>query len=177
MPPSLPTRRAPILVWVVVFLLVLAAVAGVAWTFLRDNADVVSQAVDGEAQPRLPIGMLSVNGESFVVELARSEDEQRRGLSFRPPLAPDEGMLFVYDVAQPQRFWMFGMTFPLDIIFIRDTLVVHVEQNVPPPSGITPPAVISSPTFADMVLELPAGTAARIGIIAGTDVSVSLPAP
>ena len=123
-----------------------------------------------DGQPRLPTTTLTVNGYVFTVELARSPEEQRQGLSFRAPLQPDEGMLFVYDVPQEQQFWMFGMTFPLDMVFLRDQKVVYIAENVPPPTGIAPPAIVRSPADADMVLELSAGTAERIGMDIGTEI-------
>ncbi len=156
-------------------LLLIGACGAIGWVLLNDNVASVSQIVDGTPQPRLPTGELTVNSQTFTVELARSPEEQQQGLSFRPLLAADEGMLFVYDVAQPQRFWMLGMKFPLDIIFLNDHRVVYVASNVPPPVGLAPPVTVSSPTDADMVLELPAGTAERAGIVEGSRVIVTIP--
>ena len=161
--------------WACAILLVLGAFGTIGWVVLNDNVGSVSRIIDETPQPRLPTGTLMVNSQTVTVELARSPEEQRQGLSFRPPLAADEGMLFVYPVAQPQTFWMFGMTFPLDIVFLNDHRVVSVASNVPPPVGLAPPVTVASPADADMVLELLAGTAERAGIVEGTFVTVRIP--
>lgn len=51
-------------------------------------------------------------------------------MSGRETLAPNEGMLFVF--AQPgiHHFWMKGMNFPLDFIWIRDKVVVEITEDV-----------------------------------------------
>jgi uncharacterized membrane protein (UPF0127 family) len=39
-------------------------------------------------------------------------------------------MLFRFDTPGNYGFWMKGMRFPLDLVWIREGIVVHVEQNV-----------------------------------------------
>ncbi|UYG02830.1 DUF192 domain-containing protein [Halomonas sp. LR3S48] len=54
------------------------------------------------------------------VELARSSSERQKGLMDRDHLAPDAGMLFLYEEQQPAAgsFWMYRTRIPLDIAFI-----------------------------------------------------------
>lgn len=107
------------------------------------------------------------------VELARTAEERTRGLGGHAPLGADEGMLFVFPEAGRHSFWMKGMTFALDIIWIRDGQVVHVAADVPPPRPGTADSelpIYTPPAAANYVLEVPAGFAARWSIQAGSRV-------
>ena len=107
------------------------------------------------------------------VELARTAEERTRGLGGHAPLGADEGMLFVFPEAGRHSFWMKGMTFALDIIWIRDGQVVHVLPDVPPPGPGAPDSALpiyTPPAAANYVLEVAAGFAARWGIQAGSGV-------
>jgi uncharacterized membrane protein (UPF0127 family) len=95
-------------------------------------------------------------------------DEIARGLMFRPSLADDRGMLFLFDQPRQPSFWMKNMLIPLDLVFLDGTgTVVDVIANVQPcaadPCPNYPP---SSP--AQAVLEINAGGAAAHGIEVGT---------
>ena len=52
------------------------------------------------------------NRVAVPVEVARTEAEKTRGLSGRDRLAPDRGMLFVYEAPVRPLIWMRGMRFP-----------------------------------------------------------------
>ena len=56
---------------------------------------------------------------AFIVEVARTAEEQALGLMNRPSLAPDRGMIFPYDPPRPAAFWMKNTLIPLDMIFVR----------------------------------------------------------
>ena len=107
------------------------------------------------------------------VELARTAEERTRGLGGHAPLGADEGMLFVFPEPGRHSFWMKGMTFALDIMWIRDGQVVHVIADVPPPRSGTPDSelpIYTPPAAANYVLEVPAGFAARWNIQSGSRV-------
>src|SRR5262245_30249841 len=55
----------------------------------------------------------------FNVELADTMERRERGLMFRMEMAPNDGMLFVYDRPQQMTFWMHNTYLPLDMIFVR----------------------------------------------------------
>lgn len=54
------------------------------------------------------------------VEVARTREEQQRGLMYRKELAPDAGMIFVFASEKPHPFWMANTLVPLDMLFIGD---------------------------------------------------------
>jgi uncharacterized protein len=100
----------------------------------------------------------------FDIELAVTPAQQAQGLMFRQRMAPDAGMLFLYDRPQSVAMWMKNTLIPLDMLFI-DTKgrITGIEERTVPFSTQT----IESPGLASAVLELNAGTAERLGIRTG----------
>lgn len=121
-----------------------------------------------ESVPMLPTTMLRVGDRSILVEVASDNASRALGLSYRDALASDRGMLFDFPSPQNRSFWMNGMKFPLDILFLRDHVVVDIHANVLPPSGTSGiPEIIRSKTKADQVLEINAGKSVEWGIVEG----------
>lgn len=111
-----------------------------------------------------------IHGETIVVDVAESPEQQERGLSGRARLAPGEGMLFVYADAGSLVFWMRDMLIPIDIVWLSNHRVVHIEASVPPPRPGT--ALRELPTYragqpANFVLELAAGRSRELGLKIG----------
>ena len=107
---------------------------------------------------------------SVTVEIADDPDERAKGLMFRRVLAPDAGMLFIYEQPQPVSFWMRNTLIPLDMIFIDSRGEVrHVHPNARPLDETSiPGAMVGDPAPARlMVLEVAGGEAARLGIRPG----------
>jgi uncharacterized membrane protein (UPF0127 family) len=101
---------------------------------------------------------------TFTVEVARTEDEQHRGLMDRPSLAADAGMLFDFHATQPIAMWMKNTLIPLDMLFItEDGRIAGIAQRAIPNST----AIISSPVPVRAVLELNGGTCDRLHIAVG----------
>lgn len=111
---------------------------------------------------------VEIAGATLHVDVADTESLQERGLSGRSGLAPDEGMLFVFETDGEYSFWMKEMLFPIDIVWISsDGEVVFVSKNVSP---VSYPASMKPDTPARYVLELPAGFADAHGVEKGTKV-------
>ena len=71
------------------------------------------------------------------VDIADTQDLRMTGLSNHEELELDRGMLFVYSEASPRGFWMKGMEFPIDIIWITEECKIsNITENVPIPSMI-----------------------------------------
>lgn len=144
---------------------VVLAVCGIvlaAAGFLR-----VQQAVES----RKPVEAEAVlRGRTFRIEVADTIDKREKGLGGRDSLPADQGMFFPFPAAQYWVFWMKGMRFPIDIIWIQDGKVVDIDADVPAPKGL--PLETYSPTApADAVLELNAGIAADIGLEKGDELT------
>lgn len=97
----------------------------------------------------------------FDVEVARSEEEQQKGLMFRTSLPANGGMLFPFAKPKIATFWMKNTPLPLDMIFIRaDGSIDRIAENTIPES-LEP---VASGGEVAAVLELAGGTAARLGL-------------
>lgn len=97
----------------------------------------------------------------FNVEVARTDEEQDRGLMFRTNLPADGGMIFPFDKPRIGSFWMKNTLIPLDMVFIRaDGSIDRIAENTIPES--LEPVVSGGEVSA--VLELAGGTAAKLGI-------------
>ncbi len=97
----------------------------------------------------------------FNVEVARTDEEQDRGLMLRTGLPADGGMIFPFEKPRIGSFWMKNTLIPLDMIFIRaDGSIDRIAENTIPES--LEPVVSGGEVSA--VLELAGGTAARLGI-------------
>ena len=86
-------------------------------------------------------------------------------------------MLFVFESGRASSFWMKGMRFALDFVWISSGCeVVGVTANVPPPASNTAGSTLpthSSPAPAAYVFEINAGEVAAHDIAAGDPVRFS----
>jgi uncharacterized protein len=109
---------------------------------------------------------IQIRHSIYTVELAITEAEKERGLGYRDRLDENHGMLFPYDHAEKFSFWMKGMSFPIDIIWIRDQKIVDISKNVPVATSSVLP-IYSPREPVNQVLEVAAGTSERNGIQIG----------
>ena len=76
---------------------------------------------------RLTAGMHLIQAE-----LAQTPDERSTGLMFRTAMAANEGMLFAFEQAGTQCFWMKNTLLPLSIAFVADDgSVVNIDEMKP----------------------------------------------
>jgi uncharacterized membrane protein (UPF0127 family) len=105
----------------------------------------------------------------FGVWIAADDESRERGLMHVRELPPDTGMLFVFELPQAVSFWMKNTYLSLDLAFIApDGTVVNVAADATPLS--LEPIESAAPVL--YVLELAAGTAARIGLEAGDRITL-----
>lgn len=66
-------------------------------------------------------------------ELAKSYWQKTKGLMFRKSLPRNKGLLMVFGNERRTGIWMFGMRFPIDIVFIDSRKrVVDVKKGIKP---------------------------------------------
>lgn len=121
------------------------------------------------------VARITVGTTPLSVQLAITSEQQSLGLGYRNGLAPGAGMLFVFNAPQMQTFWMKGMRFCLDIVWVTNTKVVGAAESVcPDPSGTgdADRRVYTSPAPVQYVLEVPAGWLKQHGYGAGTAVDL-----
>ncbi len=93
-------------------------------------------------------------------EIADSKEERTKGLGYRESLATDSGLLFIHDNSQKYTYWMKGMRFPIDIMWIQNNTIADITSNVPPPvEGQTDDSLVrySPTTGVNRVLETNSG--------------------
>lgn len=104
---------------------------------------------------------------TFKIWIADNNARRQRGLMFVKHLDPDAGMLFIYDEPQPISMWMKNTKISLDMLFVAaNGRVTRVAEHTEPESLTT----IESGGDVTAVVELNAGTAARLHIKAGSQV-------
>jgi uncharacterized membrane protein (UPF0127 family) len=116
--------------------------------------------MDALAKPgsEAPAASLSIRNQQVELELAITPEIQTRGLGYRDSLAWHHGMLFIYPRPAFHRFWMRGMRFDIDIVWIRGDRIVDISHGVRHVRGENGPT-IQPRELADRVLEVPAGYA------------------
>ena len=79
------------------------------------------------------IKYVKIAGQDIKVELALTLEDQAQGLSDKSELLENEGMLFVFNKPNKYPFWMKGMNFAIDIIWIGDDMhVVYIKKYARP---------------------------------------------
>ena len=116
----------------------------------------------------LPVRATITTAKGFQIyaRVADTAATQQLGLSYISSLPDSQGMLFTFDKPGVQKFWMKGMAFPLDMIWMNhisgDTYkVVDIAANVPSSSY---PQTFGPETNTDTVLEINANDAVKFGI-------------
>jgi uncharacterized membrane protein (UPF0127 family) len=134
-------------------MLLLVSVAGfIAWSF------------------QTSVERISINGTEFTVRVAERPFAQKKGLSgYTEESLQEEGMLFLFSESKVREFWMRGMEFDLDILWIADGKIVAIDRDVDAPYSRNdePERATSSPLKVNAVLELPAGKADELGLVEG----------
>lgn len=121
----------------------------------------------------LPLTLPS--GKVLQVEVMVKDADRAMGLMFRPSLASDRGMLFVFDGLDFHGIWMKNCKFPIDIVWLDEQKkVVHVQEGAPPCTR-EPCPVYSPLRRAAYVLEIGSGQARREGAVVGAPVGFTLP--
>ena len=91
----------------------------------NDVASVIDQV------PKIKIGDVI-----FEVELAINPAERAKGLSGRNILDKNNGMLFVFSEDSATQFWMYGMKFSLDIVWISNSCkIIDITYNAEHPEN------------------------------------------
>jgi uncharacterized membrane protein (UPF0127 family) len=80
----------------------------------------------------LPATTLTIGKQKIVAEVAATTEQRTTGLMYRFSLKPDHGMIFVFEKAEPQSFWMKNTFIPLSIAFIAsDGRILNVADMAP----------------------------------------------
>jgi len=137
---------------IIIFGLILIIFAGI----------VLSQFNSKVTQGPQTKNSVTINSHSFTVEVVKTTKDQEIGLTKYATLQPEQGMLFLFDKPNRYGFWMRGMQFPIDIIFIRNDVVVSFAENAQPLGDKEKPVIYYPESPSDKVLEISAGLGKNI---------------
>ena len=76
-----------------------------------------------------------INNNTIQIEIADTPEKIVKGLSGEDSLPQNSGMLFIYPDYKIRQFWMKEMQFSIDIIWLKDDLIVGITQNIPAPTS------------------------------------------
>ncbi len=112
------------------------------------------------------LSTLTVAGKPISVEIADNGEERALGLMYRESMPESQGMLFVYENAEPRSFWMKNTRIPLSIAFL-DTrgVIISISDMKPLDTHGT-----ASAGPAQYALEVNQGWYSRNGIKVGDKV-------
>lgn len=115
---------------------------------------------------------MRIGSSVLRVETAQTANAIEKGLGNRASIGSD-GMLFILPTRTTPSFWMKGMQFALDFVWIDTDRVVDLHTNVLPHANNQNTQAF--PTYhpkspVTHVLELPAGDVAKRNIVIGDSV-------
>jgi uncharacterized membrane protein (UPF0127 family) len=141
--------------------------------FLPNNSSQNNSSQNSANTKMQVVKIIGLDGSTKAtvnIEVANTTDLRSKGLGGRDSLERDSGMLFVFDSLSQYKFWMKGMRFPLDMIWIKDDTVSDIIPNVPNAASNTPDSAL--PVYGpnvpvNRILEVNSGYAQSHGIVVG----------
>lgn len=112
---------------------------------------------------------ITIGDNTFDMYIADDPELRNQGLSYVKELPDNTGMLFQFETNDKHGFWMKGMQFPLDFIYVENNEVVELKDNISPD---TYPNTISPDELANIIIEMNAGAIDTYGIQLGDSVSL-----
>lgn len=102
------------------------------WTLWALTFGWSSSAWSQQPQLNLPRIQLQAGMHLITAQLANTPQQRSIGLMWRQEMAPNEGMIFVFETAQRQCFWMQNTFIPLTAAFLdEDGAIVNLADMQP----------------------------------------------
>ena len=164
-------RRGFVILWAMKNTLIFLAVIGLAaagyWRYFYVTESVKPTKYDDWYRVRIGDKILNI-------EVAQTLIDRERGLSGRLNLPANNGMLFVFERPGLYGFWMKGMRFPIDILWLDEDLrVVDIKERAEPSSyTISNPQNFVPQDAAKFVLEANAGFVSYAGVKIGAQAEI-----
>ncbi len=157
------TRRHQGLRFCILAAMVILAAAACA---ARADTDDPPAVPANSTTPKTPQA-ITAGGTTISLELALTPEEIGQGLMYRPHLAEESGMLFLFRQERVPSFWMKDTMIPLDLLFLDGQgVILEISENAQPCAVEPCPQYIPA-NAAWAVLEVNAGFAARHRLAAG----------
>lgn len=131
----------------------------------------ISPPADESFASGYKITTVTIGGQAIRALLADTTEKITLGLGGRNSLPKDAGMIFVFDHAASYPFWMKGMKFSIDIIWIGDDFrITDIKADASPDSF---PENFWPAEQSRYVLEVNAGFSKKFGISIGNQVKIA----
>jgi len=132
-----------------------------------------SSSIDFSAIEDRQLIPVQIGSNQLTVEVVNTSASLTQGLGGRDRIGSD-GMLFSLPQRQIAEFWMMGMSFPLDFVWIDGDQIVGMLENAPAPSNQD---IVNLPTYSSkepvtLVLELDAGRVAKLQLAVGDRLTI-----
>jgi uncharacterized protein len=128
-------------------------------------AFTASLPATAQEQPQMNLPRVKLGAGMYQIDaqVAQTPDQRMTGLMFRREMPQYEGMLFVFEQASPQCFWMKNTLLPLTAAFVADDGTIVNLADMKPQTEDSH----CSAKPVRYVLEMNQGWFARRGIKAG----------
>jgi uncharacterized membrane protein (UPF0127 family) len=136
-------------------------------TSCKPNQEEEMRSKDWSFKPEATLQLITTTTDTLKelqVELADTDYSIQLGMMYREELTEDQGMLFVFEEASPQFFYMKNTEVPLDIIYITANKRVDSYSLNAQPKDET---LLKSKGAAQYVLEVKAGMVEQWGLKEG----------
>ena len=115
-----------------------------------------------------------IGNVTFYVDVARTPEQQTKGLAIYNSLPLNKGMVFPFEKPDYYAFWMKDMKFPIDIIYIKKGEIVDIFKDVLPPLSPSSQLPVYKPKKpADTVLEINAGLSDKYNFKTGENIKIN----
>lgn len=146
-----------------IILIILIPVAGIFIFQYYTGTSIREVVIPGD--PVMHIGDIPIR-----VEVVSTPEERAQGLSGREGFGGVEGMLFVFDRPDYHGIWMKDMQFPIDVIWISESLkVIAISKRLTPESF---PRIYEPPSPALYAVETDIGFSETFNITVGDKVEL-----
>ena len=104
------------------------AVASFAFAVLGATLGVIPTAAAQQSR-QFPVIPLNAGIHLIKAEVASTEAQREQGLMFRKQMAPNEGMVFVFDAPAGVCMWMKNTLIPLSVAFLdQKGVIINIEE-------------------------------------------------
>ncbi len=155
--------------FIIQFVLLIAVIVGAFFIYKGQSLNIPFLPQKTQVSKAI-VGSIKIN-----IEIADTQGKRSKGLGGRQSLASDSGMLFIFPKEDFYSFWMKGVKFPLDFIWIRGNKIIDITENVQAPIAGEKNEnlpIYQSKESIDKLLEVNAGFVTRHGIKIGNTLNL-----
>lgn len=134
----------------------------------KATSSIATEKIDFTKEGELQILKKDAVITSLDIEIADSDYEVQTGLMYRESMRENQGMLFVFPDVAVHSFYMKNTQFPLDLLFIDESLkVASITENAQPLDETG----LSSQVPIKYVLEINAGLTQKWNLQVGDSIA------